>query len=178
MRVVPLQEVHDGSTGRRLVDRGARVTEPTSEKQPWMPPRWFIRLAWRIHSGLYRLTSGRKGLRPPRPDQYGLMHLTAIGRRSGRKRPVMLAYVEDGPNLVTLAMNGWDPAEPAWWLDLQATPEAHVELVDGERDVVARLATDEERERLWRRWAEVNKKLDAFAVRRPTGTAVVVLEPA
>ena len=33
----------------------------------------------------------------------------------------MLGYVEDGPNLVTLAMNGWDPAEPAWWLNLQAT---------------------------------------------------------
>ena len=155
------------------------LTEPSSpEKQPWMPPRWFIRLAWRIHSGLYRVTSGRKGLRPPRPDQYGLMHLTAIGRRSGRERPVMLAYVHDGPNLVTLAMNGWDPAEPSWWLNLQATPEAHVELVDGERDVIARRATDEERVHLWRRWAEVNKKLDAFAVRRPTGTAVVVLEPA
>ena len=106
------------------------------------------------------------------------MHLTAIGRRSGRERPVMLAYVEDGPNLVTLAMNGWDPAEPAWWLNLQATPEAHVALVDGERDVVARAATDEERQRLWQRWAEVNKKLDAFAQRRPNGTAVVVLEPA
>ena len=106
------------------------------------------------------------------------MHLTAIGRRSGRERPVMLAYVEDGPNLVTLAMNGWDPAEPAWWLNLQATPEAHVALVDGERDVVARVATDEERQRLWQRWAEVNKKLDAFAERRPNGTAVVVLEPA
>ena len=143
-----------------------------------MPPRWFVRLAWRIHSDLYRLTRRRKGLRPPRPDQYGLMHLTAIGRRSGRERPVMLAYVEDGPNLVTLAMNGWDPAEPAWWLNLQATPEAHVALVDGERDVVARVATDEERQRLWQRWAEVNKKLDAFAQRRPNGTAVVVLEPA
>ncbi|MCY3663358.1 MAG: nitroreductase/quinone reductase family protein [bacterium] len=143
-----------------------------------MPPRWFVRLAWRIHSGLYRLTRRRKGLRPPRPNQYGLMHLTAIGRRSGRERPVMLAYVEDGPNLVTLAMNGWDPAEPAWWLNLQATPEAHVALVDGERDVVARVATDEERRRLWQRWAEVNKKLDAFAERRPNGTAVVVLEPA
>lgn len=154
------------------------MTEPTNEKKPFMPPRWVIRLAWRIHSGLYRLTGGRKGLRPPTPDQYGLMRLTATGRHSGRERPVMLAYVEDGPNLVTLAMNGWDPAEPAWWINLQATPGAHVELVDGKRRVVGRAATAEERQRLWQQWTEVNEKLDAFATRRPNGTAVVVLEPA
>jgi deazaflavin-dependent oxidoreductase (nitroreductase family) len=154
------------------------VTKATDEKPHFMPPRWFVRLAWRIHSGLYRVTSGKKGLRTPRPDQYGLMHLTAIGRKSGRERPVMLAYVDDGPNLVTLAMNGWDPVEPAWGLNLQATPEAHVELIDGERDVVARVATDEERQRLWQEWVKVNNKLDAFARRRPNGTAVVILEPA
>ena len=44
--------------------------------------------------------------------------------------------------------------------------------------MLARVATDEERQRLWQRWTEVNEKLDAFAVRRPNGTAVVVLEPA
>ncbi len=154
------------------------MTEPKSEKPHWMPPRWFVRLAWSIHRGLYRLTSGRRGLRRPRPDQYGLMHLTAVGRRSGQKRAVMLAYVEDGPNLVTMAMNGWDPAEPAWWLNLQANPEGHVELVDGQRDVIARIATDEERQRLWQEWTAVNEKLDEFAVRRTNGTAVVILEPA
>lgn len=31
-----------------------------------VPPRWFIRLAWSIHRGLYRLTGGRFGLRRPK----------------------------------------------------------------------------------------------------------------
>ena len=106
------------------------------------------------------------------------MRLTTVGRRTGRERSVMVGYFEDGPDLVTMAMNGWGEGEPAWWLNLQANPEAHVELVDGERDVIARVATDEEQHRLWQEWTEVNRKLDEFAVRRTNGTAVVILEPA
>ena len=40
----------------------------------------------------------------------------------------ILGYFEDGPNLVTLAMNGWGAPEPAWWLNLQARPDTVVEL--------------------------------------------------
>ena len=42
----------------------------------------------------------------------------------------MLGYNEDGPNLVALAVNAWADAEPAWWLNLQAHPDAIVELKD------------------------------------------------
>jgi deazaflavin-dependent oxidoreductase (nitroreductase family) len=104
------------------------------------------------------------------------MRVTTIGRRSGSERSVILGYLEDGPNLVTLAMNGWGEAEPAWWLNLQAHPGARVQLAHGTRDVVARAATGPERERLWDRWRSLDKNLDAFARRRPTQTAVVVLE--
>jgi deazaflavin-dependent oxidoreductase (nitroreductase family) len=91
---------------------------------------------------------------------------------------VIVGYYEDGPNLVTMAMNGWGAAEPAWWLNLQAHPDAVVELqgVD-RREVHGRAATGEERERLWQRWRELDRNLDGFAARRPGETAVVVLEP-
>ena len=39
--------------------------------------------------------------------------LTVTGRRSGQPRRVVVGYVEDGDNLVTMAMNGWGAAEPA-----------------------------------------------------------------
>ncbi len=146
--------------------------------RPFLPPRWFIRTAWRIHRSLYRVSTGRLGLRPPRATQYGLMRLTAMGRRTGRERSVMLAYFEDGPDLVTLAMNGWASEEPAWWLNLLADPEAEVQLVDEVRRVTASSATDQERDRLWRRWSEIDEKLDAYAARRGTETTVVVLKPA
>lgn len=57
-----------------------------------------------------------------------MMRVTTTGRRSGQERSVILAYIEDGPDLVTMAMNGWGAGEPAWWLNLQANPEARVDL--------------------------------------------------
>ena len=147
------------------------------ERSPRLPPRWFIVVAWKVHRALFRVTRGRRGLWPPRPQRWGTMCLTTIGRRSGQERSVILAYMEDGPNLVTLAMNGWGEAEPAWWLNLQATPQSSVQLTTGVREVVGRAATEQERARLWDRWRSIDKNLDGYARRRPTETAVVVLEP-
>lgn len=142
-----------------------------------LPPRWVVRSAWSTHKGLYRITGGRFGLRKPKADTYGMMRLTTIGRRSGEERTVILGYYEDGPDLVTMAMNGWAEAEPAWWLNLQANPDAVVVLPDEERLVTGRAAEGDERARLWARWQEIDDNLDAYAARRPTETAVVILEP-
>lgn len=145
--------------------------------KPWLPPRWFIRVAWSVHRGLYRATGGRAGLRRPGPGHWGMLRLTTLGRRSGAERSVLLAYCEDGPNLVTLAMNGWGAPEPAWWLNLRDHPDATVEMPGGRRLVRAHAATGADRARLWARWREFDPKLDAYAALRPTETAVVVLAP-
>jgi len=142
-----------------------------------LPPRWFIRFAWMAHRAIYRLSGGRLGLSAPKAGGWGTMRLVTTGRRTGRKRIAILGYYEDGPNLVTMAMNGWASDEPAWWLNLQAHPDAMVDLAGGPRPVRARAAEGEERARLWARWCEVGTDVDAFAARRPSGTAVVVLEP-
>jgi deazaflavin-dependent oxidoreductase (nitroreductase family) len=142
-----------------------------------VPPRWFVRTFWLAHRSVYRLTRGRLGLWRPKPNGWGAMRLTTVGRRSGRERSVMVGYFEDGPNLVTMAMNGWSEGEPAWWLNLQAHPEARADLPDGPVLVTGRAAVGEERERLWAQWREIDKDLDAFAARRSGETAVVVLEP-
>jgi len=143
-----------------------------------LPPRWFVVAFWHVHRWIFRASRGRKGLWPPRPGKWGALRLTTRGRRSGELRSVIVGYYEDGPNLVSMAMNGWGAAEPAWWLNLQAHPEATVELAGGiRRAVVGRAAEGEDRERLWQRWREIDKKLDGYAARRPRKTAVVVLEP-
>jgi F420H(2)-dependent quinone reductase len=143
---------------------------------PWLPPRWFIRLAWSVHRGVYRVMGGRVGLWRPRAKKWGTLRLTTTGRRTGQQRSVILGYVEDGPNLVTLAMNGWGEGEPAWWLNLRTQPDATVDLVDGRRLVRGYAATGDERLRLWARWREIDPELDAYATLRPSETAVVVLE--
>ena len=144
---------------------------------PRLPPRWFIHSAWHVHRALVRATGGHLGLWRPKATRWGALRLTTVGRRSGRQRRVILAYLEDGPNLVGMAMNGWGEAEPAWWLNLQAHPDASVECADGRRSITARAAHGEERERLWARWRELDKGLDGYAALRPTQTAVVILEP-
>jgi F420H(2)-dependent quinone reductase len=146
---------------------------PASPSRASVPPRWFARLAWAVHRGIDDRSRGRRGLRRARPDREGYLCLATTGRDSGQPRRVLLAYLEDGPDLVTLAMNGWSPGEPAWWLDLLHQPEAVAQTADGPRPVRARAAEGAERERLWQRWRE----LDDHAARRPNPIAVVVLTP-
>ena len=100
---------------------GERETRP-----PRLPPRWFVRFAWSVHRSLYRVTADRIGLWRPKGNRWGAMRLTATGRRTGRRRSVIVGYFDDGPNLVTMAMNGWGDGEPAWWLNLQAHSDAEV----------------------------------------------------
>ena len=99
-----------------------------------LPPRVVVRVAWVLHRAIYRLSGGRIGLRPPEAgEKFGMLRLRTLGRRSGEPRVAIVGYLEDGPNLITLAMNGWAEAEPAWWLNLQAHPDTFVELKEGSR---------------------------------------------
>lgn len=150
----------------------------TVSAAPRTPPPWFVHVAWRVHRGLYRLSGGRFLWTPANRRGWGALHLTAIGRRTGRPRGVILGYLDDGDDLVLLAMNGWDEGEPAWWLNLQQHPDAEVRTAGrGSRPVRARAAVGEERDRLWQRWVSVDAGLAALAAGRATDTAVVVLTP-
>ena len=108
-----------------------------------------------------------------------MLRLQTVGRRSGKQRIAILGYIEDGPNLVIPAMNGWADPEPAWWLNLQSIPNAKVELPYGRRQVTARAAVGEERERLWSRLVGLGSAAytDANAALRSRETSIVVLEP-
>ena len=109
-----------------------------------------------------------------------MMRLHTVGRRTGKERVAIVAYFEDGADLVTMAMNGWDEAAPAWWLNLQASPMAAVDLPGSRRRVRAREATGAERERLWdifRGLENDGADLDALSRLRTRETPIVVLEP-
>ena len=153
----------------------------TTSSTPSPPPRPLIRAIWRGHRLLVRLSGARLGLPAPRRGKrMGMMRVHAIGRNSGEPRPVVLGYFDDGDALVTLAMNGWAAADPSWLKNLRAHPVVRVDLGRRRRTMRARIAAGEEHERLWARFADYPGwgDLDAFAIRRPKGTAVVVLDPA
>ena len=150
-------------------------------EKPRILSRPVLRMLWAIHRAAYRITGGRFGLtRPKVGERFGMMRLHTVGRRSGKEHTVIVGYVADGPNLVSLAMNGWAEDDPAWWLNLQASPKTTVDLSDGKRAVTARLASEAERHRLWVRLGDYpgwGDDLDLLAARRTKATAVVVLEP-
>ena len=97
-------------------------------RPPKVPPPWFVHTAWRVHRALYRLSGGRFLWTPSNKRGWGALRLTTVGRKSGQERSVIVGYLEDGADLVALAMNGWDEGHPAWWLNLEAHPDAVVRL--------------------------------------------------
>ncbi len=148
------------------------------ERPPKMPPPWFVHAFWRAHRAVYRLSGGRFLWTPESRRGRGALRLTAIWRKSGEARMVIVGYLDDGPNRVVIAMNGWDEGDPAWWLNLEGNPEATVQVAHHPPcRVRAREATGEERDRLWGRWLAIDPTMDAFAARRPKQAPVVVLEP-
>jgi F420H(2)-dependent quinone reductase len=150
----------------------------TSTHTAKLPPAWFKHAFWRVHRLLYRLSGGRLLWTPQSKRGWGALHLTTTGRRSGQPRSVIVGYIEDGPNLVVMAMNGWDQGHPAWWLNLEAHPDAVVRLAgQPPRKMHARAATGEERDRLWQRWRAIDTGLDDYAALRTTETPVVIFEP-
>jgi deazaflavin-dependent oxidoreductase (nitroreductase family) len=153
------------------------MTQPpettVATKRPTLPPNWFIRFAWAAHRAIFRWTGGRRGVWKATPEKWGTFRLHTIGRASGKERIAILGYHEDGSNIVTVAMNGWMEGDPAWWRNLQAKPDATIELKGERRQVRARPARPDEEARLWALFPG-NKP---FVVNRDTVTPLVVLEP-
>lgn len=161
-----------------MADEMGAHRAPQAGRSPRVPPRWFVLTAWRVHRALYRVSGGRFLWTPSNKRGWGALRLTTTGRRSGQERSVILGYLEDGPNLVTLAMNGWGEGHPAWWLNLADQPDAVVRLTgQPARPVRGREAVGAERDRLWRLWSAVDGNLDGYVTSRSTPTPVVVLEP-
>ena len=146
---------------------------PAPPKRPFLPPRWFIVTAWAVHRAIARWTAGKRGIWTAKPEKWGTMRVHTVGRKSGQERIAILGYQPDGENLVTVAMNGWGEGDPKWWLNLQANPDATVELKGETRAVHARAAEAEEAARLW----SLFPGNAPFVQARTTKTPLVVLEP-
>jgi deazaflavin-dependent oxidoreductase (nitroreductase family) len=133
------------------------------------------RAATRLHARLYRMTGGR--FLPRWAEGMPVMSLTTTGRKSGKPRSTPIVYVEDGDALVVMPSNAGSDAAPAWWLNLQANPEAEVQLGQDRRQVCARRATPEEAERLWPRLRDSYSGFEAYQGFTEREQPIVLLEP-
>jgi deazaflavin-dependent oxidoreductase (nitroreductase family) len=133
-------------------------------------------LSW-LHRAALTVSRGRIG-----GSLVGLpsIKLTTIGRRSGKPRTSMLTVpVRLGQTLVVVASAGGNDVNPGWFLNLRANPRVRV-AVGGVPavDMVARVATPDERERLWPQIVEALPNYARYQERTSRVIPVVLLEPA
>ncbi|GCF08458.1 nitroreductase family deazaflavin-dependent oxidoreductase [Dictyobacter arantiisoli] len=99
-----------------------------------------------LHVGLYRRTGGAIG---GRMGGRNLLILTTIGRKSGQERHTPLLYIQDGEQYVLVASNGGAPSDPQWFRNIEAHPEARIQVGKQIIVVTAHKANPEERSRIW-----------------------------
>jgi F420H(2)-dependent quinone reductase len=127
------------------------------------------------HTIAYRATGGLIGHRfPGAPPSLLLDH---VGARSGTKRTSPLAYVPDGRNVVLVASKGGHPRHPAWFHNLRANPDVTIQVGAERRAVRARVATAEERTRLWPKVVAAYSGYEGYQHRTEREIPLVILEP-
>jgi F420H(2)-dependent quinone reductase len=128
-----------------------------------------------VNVAAYKLSGGRLG---GKMDNLPVLILEHTGRKSGTVREAPLLYLGDGQDLVIVASRGGSDATPAWWLNLQAHPQAAVTIGREKRGVVARIATDEERTRLWPELVRGYRHYEVYQSRTQRRIPVIILSPA
>jgi deazaflavin-dependent oxidoreductase (nitroreductase family) len=128
----------------------------------------------RLHVLVYRLTGGRIGRRLVNND---MLLLTTRGARTGRKHTVPLLYLRDGETLVVIASWGGLPANPQWFRNLMADPEATVQVRSERWAVRARAASAQEREDWWPRVLAAYKGYRVYQSHTDRVIPVVFLPP-
>jgi deazaflavin-dependent oxidoreductase (nitroreductase family) len=104
-----------------------------------------------------------------------LLHHT--GAKSGKVRVNPLAYQANGNRLVVFASKGGAPTNPDWFHNLKANPRATVEVGTETRDVRARVAEGEEREKIWSRQKEIMPGFAGYETKTTRQIPVIILEP-
>ncbi len=142
-----------------------------------MPSDGFLKAMNGVHKGLLRLSGGRLGwaaLDMP------VLELTTTGRRSGQPRSVMLTSPHsDGDRIVIVASKGGEDTHPAWFLNLRENPQVTVSMKGAPGvAMIARVASPEERDRLWPIVTEKQARYAGYQERTDREIPLVLLEPA
>ena len=124
------------------------------------------------HVRVYRETAGERGYHWRGTT---ILLLTTVGRRSGTTRTTPLIHRTDGDRWVVVASKGGAPANPGWFENLKANPEATIQVHGEQVPVRAAVAEGEERSRLWSLMSDVWPAYDDYQARTEREIPVVVL---
>lgn len=135
----------------------AKQPRPLSPKQVERlnAPSTGTAIKWmsRAQTWIFKKTGGRLADKFLRGTEVGI--LTTTGRKSGEKRDSPLLFLQEGQRIVLVASQGGRATNPMWYLNLRADPRITFQTKHETLDLVARDATDAERDEYW-------PKLDAM----------------
>ncbi len=184
----PIGSTRDEATQGAL-SRLADLAQPTFIQRLWRNRllarvrhhatgmRRLSNLLTRTHAAIIRLSGGRIRRSFLFTGGMPVLVITTTGRKSGQPRPTPLGYLAYGDAFAVLASNAGSDRTPAWWLNLQANPQADI-LIQGERRTVrARQADEAEDDTLWRTFARLNPGFDEYRNLTARRIPVVILEP-
>jgi len=125
-----------------------------------------------LHTQVYRRTGGKVGAKIG-PTNMGL--LTTTGRKSGQPRTTPLNCTPDGDRYLLVASYGGDDRDPQWFKNLQANPEASLQIGPETFPVRATVATPEERTVLWPKVVAAYKGYEGYQRKTSREIPVVIL---
>lgn len=136
------------------------------------------RRSTKLHVALYRRSGGKVGAHLPGWPEARIVLVDHTGTRSGVMRTSPLMYHRDGDAVAVVASKAGQPTHPAWFHNLQAHPDTRIQIGSVVRDVHARVATDEERDRLWPRFVALYPGYDFFQRHaKPRKIPIVIFDP-
>jgi deazaflavin-dependent oxidoreductase (nitroreductase family) len=125
------------------------------------------------HVRVYRETDGERGYHWRGTT---ILLLTTKGRKSGEDRTFPLIFRSDGDRFVVVASKGGAPDHPSWYKNLEAHPDAQVQVKGEVVPVRASTANGDERARLWQLMTEDWPDYDEYQKKTDREIPVVVLE--
>ena len=109
-------------------------------------PRWVVKTVTRLHVFLSRLTGGRLFNSLGGDD---VCFVTMKGAKSDRTLTIPLMYVPYRDGVLLVASLGGAPRNPVWYNNLAKHPDIVVSHRRRRMKLRARLATPEEKPKLW-----------------------------
>ena len=141
-----------------------------------MPSDLQLKAMNTIHRAMLKVSFGRVGWNVANMP---VLELTTTGRKSGLPRSVMLTSpLQEGATYVVVASRGGDDKAPAWLYNIEAEPVVEV-VVNGKQkqQMTARVATAEERARMWPLVIADHKNYEGYQKRTDREIPLILLKP-
>ncbi|MFZ5912812.1 MAG: nitroreductase family deazaflavin-dependent oxidoreductase [Pseudomonadota bacterium] len=110
------------------------------------------------------------------PAHIPTLLLTTVGRKSGKQRILPLLYGKVGSDHIIIGSMGGAPKHPQWFLNLQANPDAEIQVGTDHYKVRARIAEGQEREKIWSHMLTIFPVYGDYQKKTERRIPVVVLE--